>query len=401
MNRKRLRTAFLLCALAIGGCGDEPPPSETAAGTDATVAQAIERGLAWLARTQEDDGSYSLHKHNPHHGKPGFGGFYEEDHWMDVAGTALVVLTQAECDAPLTLGAQPSSAGRAIAWLLTKQLDGGRFGYSEKEADAYFVDVVKQRSLYDPHGPGYKARTIHIFNHVVATAALAEVYRRTKADALRQPLRAALRFIAEDEHREYVWPSVYDPEGDIAGASYVVLAARAAQAAGLKAEATPLLEPLLDFLDRITDTTTGHTTMLQELAPFDFDGHDSAAINAVCRRAVGQSPDAPGLAPILALVARAPVIWKPFEPKPTDHTTPRKLGGSINYELWFHGVRALAGIDSEAARAFTRSVRALLLAHQTQHLGLGGSWEPNGIWSRVGGRVYSTAMALRTLAELR
>lgn len=398
MILRRVRRPLLLLLLAAAACS-EPVADSTS--SDSAVDAAIASGLRWLARTQEADGSYSLHKHNPHHGRPGIAGFYEEDHWLDVAGTALVLLAQLECGVPLEEDGQPTSAGRALAWILKHRLPDGRFGYDEAEADRYFVDELGQRSLTHPHGPGYKALTIHQFNHAIATAAVAEVYRRTRDDDLRGPLRAALKVITKHEHAEYVWPSIYDPYGDVAVVPYVVQAAVAARAAGLEAESAPLLDPLIDFLDRVTDADTGRTVMLRDDAPWDFDGIDSAALNARCRRMAGQEPRAERLRPVLLLVASTRLSWDAFTPQKGDHGTQRSVGPCVNYELWHAGAYSLHGIDLASARAFRSTLRGLLLTHQARHLTLAGSWEPDGIWSRVGGRVYSTAMALRTLAVLR
>ncbi len=43
-------------------------------------------------------------------------------------------------------------------------------------------------------------------------------------------------------------------------------------------------------------------------------------------------------------------------------------------------------------------VGQLLLDNQRRGHEFKGSWDPIGVWARVGGRIYSTAMAVRTLA---
>jgi hypothetical protein len=70
----------------------------------------------------------------------------------------------------------------------------------------------------------------------------------------------------------------------------------------------------------------------------------------------------------------------------------------VNHDLWFHGLVALQGAPGEGAPRFRAEVRRLLLAHQARAGDLAGSWDPIGVWDRVGGRIYSTAMAVRALS---
>lgn len=391
----RAALVALVPPLLAAACGGEPGAPEQAAPDEAQVARAVQAGLGWLERAQEEDGSFSLSRWNPHHGRPALEGFSKEDRWFDPAATALVILAYAAAEHPAMTQPQDSSYRRALRWLLARQLDDGRFGYSEHEVDRYFVHRLRKRSLFSPEGAGYKARTIHMFNHAVAAAALAEAYRVSRDPALRAPWRRALRHLVHDEHPEYVWTSYFDPYSDVAVVPYVLIAAKGATRAGLAREAEPILEPALDFLDRVTDEATGRTAMFSE-HPYCFDGHDSTAINAYCRRLLGQDPAEPPLSLALASIAQAPLDWR-APGDLTDHH--RALGAVVNHELWFHGFFALAGVPDGAG--FRTRVLALLLANQCREGEQAGSWDPIGVWDRVGGRIYATVMAIRTLAAAR
>ncbi|MHC5011319.1 MAG: hypothetical protein ACYTG6_10265, partial [Planctomycetota bacterium] len=211
------------------------------------------------------------------------------------------------------------------------------------------------------------------------------------------PLRRALRHIEEDEHPEYVWTSYYDPFSDIGVVPYVLIAASAAAAAGLEHEARPLLEPALDFLGRVTDPDTGRTVMLGEHTHC-YDGHDSTAINAFSRRLLGEAPDARPLALSLASLADAPLEWRAATNLDPHHPVDEPLGAVVNHEFWYHAARAFEGTPGPAAEGFIARLTSLLVANQEVDGEREGSWAPIGVWDRVGGRIYATAMAVRTLA---
>jgi hypothetical protein len=178
-----------------------------------------------------------------------------------------------------------------------------------------------------------------------------------------------------------------------------MLAARAGHDAGLVAEAAPLLATGPDFLDRVTDAATGRTRM-QSDHPACFDGDDSTAINAYCRRLLGEAPDSTPLRALLASLVRRDPAWVaptlPAPPGPESFHV--HLGAVVNHDAFLYGTRALAGAPGARGAAYGRAVTDLLLDNQVASGPEAGSWEPIGVWDRVGGRIYATAMAVRTLA---
>ena len=209
-----------------------------------------------------------------------------------------------------------------------------------------------------------------------------------------------MRYLAHDEHPDYVWTSYYDPYGDMGVVSYVVLAARAAADAGLTREAAPLLEPALDFLGRVTDADTGRAAMMAE-QPHCFDGYDSTAINAFCRRLLGASATEAPLSKTLDVLAGAELAWRPASALDHGHGLDQPLGAVVNHEFWYHATCAFAGLDTSDAVRYRDRVASLLVRHQRDAGRTRGSWDPIGVWARIGGRLYATCMALRTLAARR
>ncbi len=383
--------------------GGAPAGAQAPEGPDADVStqrrlDALATGLAWLARAQEADGAYDLARWNPWHGKPGLHGFSEEDHWFGPAATGLAALALLEAGA--AAAAHDAALTRALARLLAWQGPDGRIGLDEDEVDRWFTGTLRVAGLSDPAGPGYKARTLHTFNHAVPAAALARALERPDAARWREAARLALSHLVADEHPEYRWSAYLDPETDLGVAAYVALAARAGADAGLAAQAAALLAALPDFLDRVTDPASGRAQMLADL-PACFEGHDSTAINAWCRRLAGQDPAAAPLRPVLAALTALPVAWREAAlPPPRDaRAYTHHLGAVVNHDAFTHAALALEGAPGARAAALRRAIRRLLAEHQVREGEHAGSWEPIGVWDRVGGRLYATAMALRVLAR--
>ena len=384
-----------------GPPGHAPAPSPRGATvtpvTEAERIKAVEAGLGWLERAQEHDGSWELVKWNPWHGRTGLYGFTEEDHWFQPAATGLALLAFLEA-APAE-GALAKGTTRGLARLVEWQREDGRIGFDEEEVDEWFRRMLGVPGLSGHGGPGYKALTIHSFNHAVAMAALASAARRADGEAWREPARRALAHAVADEHPEYRWSAYLDPEADIGVVAFVALAARAGADAGLAADSRPLLEALPDFLERVTDPETGRTRMLSD-NPVCFDGDDSTAINAYARRLLGQAPGSAPLDRGLASLAASEVRWREAVlPAPEGPSAfHAHLGPVVNHDAWTYGVRALEGAPGARAAAWRGTVRALLTRNQVPDGSQAGSWEPIGVWDRVGGRVYATAMAVRALA---
>jgi len=367
--------------------------------TEAERSKAVEAGLGWLARAQEHDGSWELVKWNPWHGRTGLYGFTEEDHWFQPAATGLALLAWLEA-APAS-GALAEGTLRGLARLVAWQREDGRIGFDEEEVDEWFRRMLGVPGLsgHGSNAPGYKALTIHSFNHAVAMAALASAARRADGEAWREPARRALAHAVADEHPEYRWSAYLDPEADIGVVAFVALAARAGADAGLTADSRPLLDALPDFLERVTDPATGRTRMLSD-NPACFDGDDSTAINAYARRLLGQAPGSAPLARGLASVAASEVRWREAVLPPAEGPSAfhAHLGPVVNHDAWTYGIRALEGAPGPRAAAWRATVRALLARNQVADGSQAGSWEPIGVWDRVGGRLYATAMAVRALA---
>src|SRR5262249_23823779 len=179
-----------------GGCGEARPgagregPAEM---MPPAVDRAIASGLAWLARTQNDDGSF------------GSGTYRGNIAVTSVAGLAFL-------SAGSSPGRGPYGApiDKALAYVMQNTSPSG------------FIAVPGSA----PHGPMY--------SHGFGTLFLAEAYGMTHRPELREKLQKAVRLILDTQNNEGGWR--YQPvrhDADLSVTICQINALRAARNAGL------------------------------------------------------------------------------------------------------------------------------------------------------------------------
>ena len=65
----------------------------------------------------------------------------------------------------------------------------------------------------------------------------------------------------------------------------------------------------------------------------------------------------------------------------------------MNYYYWYYGSLAMRQYGGDEWTQWNERLRELLVQDQIQVGLLAGSWDPNDLWGRYGGRIYSTALA--------
>ena len=69
----------------------------------------------------------------------------------------------------------------------------------------------------------------------------------------------------------------------------------------------------------------------------------------------------------------------------------------MNFYYWYYGTMAMYHAGGDSWDQWNRRLQDTLLTTQVRQGSEAGSWQPNGIWSSYGGRVYSTSMAALSL----
>jgi hypothetical protein len=152
---------------------------------------AVERGLTYLARQQQDDGSFGTERYGRHVG-----------------------ITAIACMAFMADGHLP---------------DRGEYGQVVADGLDFILDHASESGLIaadTSHGPMY--------GHGFATLFLGEVYGQTGDERTREALRKAVRLIVDTQNHEGGWryhPQPYD--ADISVTITQIMALRSARNAGL------------------------------------------------------------------------------------------------------------------------------------------------------------------------
>ncbi len=212
--------AALLAATSSTGASTTTAPQPILSEITPEVERATEKGLAWLAAHQNDDGSY------------GRGGSYGRH--VGITGLACMAFM---CDGHLP--------GR------------GRYGDVVTKGLNFVLDSAGESGLLaaeTSHGPMY--------GHGFATLFLAEVYGTTPRPDLREKLQRAVRLIVRTQNDHGGWR--YQPvksSADISVTICQVMALRAARNAGI-AVPKSTIDLAIDYIRRSQNPDGGFRYML-------------------------------------------------------------------------------------------------------------------------------------------
>ena len=342
----------------------------------AGTEQALADGLEWLKRHQAPDGSWDsdgfMDKCVTCPSEADGPGYAEED--VGVTGLALLAFLG---DGNTThKGPYKQVVNKSLEWLLRQQDHAsGLFG--------------EQRGHH------------FIYNHAIATLAISEAYYFSKLPHLRTPLRKAVAYIHEARDREghgtwrYDVPSLGDSDTSITG--WMVFALKSAEEAGINIEQEALADSLL-FIEEMTDRANGRVGY-QDVGSYSsrVDGVNSdypvdrtesmTAVGLLCRIFLGQSPkDTPIMKKHADLLLRALPEYE-------------MQGGAqlVDWYYWYYGSYAMYQMGGDDWKKWQRAMERAVVNPQRKDGDFKGSWDTDGPWAHVGGRVYTTALGVLCL----
>lgn len=351
------------------------------AGSGAEAEAAVDAGLRWLARHQGGGGGWASN---------GFdtrcvenrctGRGYDE---YDAGVTALAVLSF------LGAGITPKSE---VTWkdeVTGRQVVAGEV--VRRGIDALVAMMDHEGCAGGRHGSKY------MYNHAIATLALAEAFGMTGAEALRKPAQDAVDFLLDAQNPGKAWRySKKCGDNDTSVTSWAVAALYAADLAGL-ANAKNGYAGAKAWLKEVTDeawfkvgyTAKGTGKVVVQGKNEDWDGHESltgAAMTARIRMEQMTNRD------ILDGGAKLLVC-----------DLPQWREKKVDMYYWFHGTEALFcfdGANGKYWKAWTVALQDALVKSQENADGgcAVGSWDPDADrWGFEGGRVFTTAMGVLAL----
>jgi len=320
-------------------------------GTSYTEA-AVARGLEFLSRHQNRDGSWSLHNFNK---SPdcdetcrGCGSVHSE-----VAGTALSLLPFLGAGQTHEHGHYTGEVLRGLNWLVEHQKDdGGMFDSGQ------------------------------MYAHGLATIVLCEAYALTGDEQLREPAQMALNFIVGAQHHQGGWRYHPGEAGDTSVVGWQLMALKSGQMAYLHVPSKTFALAEV-FLDQVQADREGGRYGYQRRS------RPTAAMTAealLCRQYLGWPKDHPGL--------KAGVDFL-LEKHPPDADNP-------NIYYWYYATQVMHHFGGKSWEKWNAKMSQLLVDTQQTHGHAAGSWAPKGRGNPGGhadrgGRIFMTGLAICTL----
>jgi len=304
---------------------------------------AVERGLAWLALHQANDGSWRF----------------------DLDGCRC----EGACRDPGTLSS--TTASTAIALLPFLGAGNTHLEGRHQETVSRGIYYLLSRMQHTPRGGDLCEGTM--YGHGIATLVLAEALGMTGDDLLRKPCRDAVRFIetSQDVHGGG-WRYLPGQAGDITVTTWQVAALRSAGLAGVETS-SPTFEGARRFLDSVaTQKGAAYGYRTPAAAPC------TSAIGLLCRLYTGWGPDREPLQRGITALARP-------GPKP-----------QAIYQN-FYLAQALIQTDHPVWPRWNSRNRDQIVALQARVGHETGSWFFADRETAPGGRLAHTALAVLTL----
>ena len=319
--------------------------------------RAVEASLRWMANNQEPAGNWSSARHGGGLAKTDPQGQNRLDGGLhaDSGITGLVVLSFLGAGYTHEEGKYADVVRRALKWLIAQQSANGYLG-------------------------GKATRYDMMYCHAMATFALAEAYGMqsdpNSFPELQDAVQAGVRLICAMQNDDGGWRYGKGGDSDMSMFGWQLMALKSAVQAGI---------PVPDVNRR------GMTKFLQAralgtrggLAGYKLHEAPSPAMTAealFCRQMFGVSPQD-------AAAQEATVYLG------------RQLPRLSNYDeyYWYYGTLAMFQQGGEPWQQWNDSLRDTLVGLQRTQGPLAGSWDPNGKWAGIGGRVYSTAVSTMCL----
>ena len=343
-------------------------------GGSRSTEAAVERGLAWLASHQDDDGRLDadgFQRHDPaedpcagqgggHHGERVPCGY-------DGVTTAVALM------AWLASGSTPVS---------------GPFRKQVAKALSFCVGVLE----------GGPAGAYGLWNHGFCTQAVADAYAVTRDPELRNVLAAAVAGLLRFQRADGGW-SYYMPIGDLPTTGVAGSALGLANQAGIPVP-TLAVDRLWEFLDARVAADSGRSEYHKgaERKGYTPTRANTAAALTVRALFAAQS-QAPHLARQAAALGGRKPVWKlEFkEVKTRDGRKVRAQIGNLYPYLWYYTTMALWERGGSSWSKWFGGLKKALLSGQRKEGSARGSWDPLGTYSSSAGRVFITGLCILML----
>ena len=297
------------------------------------------------------------------------------------------------------------------------------FGHTHMDGEYdHFVDCLKKAVKYmtreqtlrtnDPardgrYGKGDSEQWI--YNHAIATMAMAELLLMSNDFKLKKSVKEATKLCLRAQNDGRGWRYGIKPgDNDTSVTGWMVLALKTAKQCRLnlpKQEFQNAFSGALKWFEYATASNgrTGYNVPGDEgsrLAkghpdpyPFSKELSCMSAVGVLCRLFAGQSRKEASIRSGVDILNQQPPMWR--EAKGRSLST-------INIYYWYYATYAMFQFGGKPWAVWNNKMqRALVDTQRAEYKDdspeVDGSWDPIGEWGISGGRVYSTALGAMTL----
>jgi Tol biopolymer transport system component len=348
LNRKRARAMKVALAVDNVGMqalftlreGDTRKQYIKLLGGSDESEKAVNLGLDWLAKSQEENGSWDLQKHQG--ATKSF-----------TAGTGLGVLPF------LAAGYTHNQVGK----------------YQETVTRAVKRLVEHQKDTGELTSAGDAQR---MYSHGIAAIALCEAFAMSQDQELKEPAQRALNFIVSAQHTSSGgWRYNPNEKADTSVVGWQMMALKSGEMAGLTVptESYQLVRKWLKSVEgkAAPGGTFGYVNRGATPA--------MTAEGLLCLQFMGESRNSPRMR------SGADYVLK---------SLPEANQKNTSY-YWYYATQVMYHMQGEYWDTWNEKTRELLVKTQHKSGGNAGTWDAKDNWERSGGRVYATSIKLLML----
>lgn len=313
-------------------------------GGTAETEAAVELGLAWLARQQNSDGSWSLLGPYP------AGGAYENR----TAATAMALNAFLGAGYTHKSGKYSAKVTAGLKWLLARQDSSGFFAAGEPSQQ-------------------------YMYAQAIASIAVIEAYGMTEDRTLQLPAQAAIKFAEESQSKLRGWRYAPREDADLSVTGWYVMVLATGQMAGLTVD-RHLFKTVNSFLDSVSFEDYSRYSYTQQRGP----SLTMTAEGMLCRIYLGWPKDHPALQAAVRddLLANLPDA--------------DAVEGSVYYT--YYATQVLHHVGGDSWKTWNAAMRTALPDTQIKIGPDRGSWTPGSdMFGDAGGRLYVTCLNLYCL----
>ena len=338
----------------------------------AKYSEAVRKGLDWLVSRQRADGA--LLGSQPRSKSAGY-----HRHYMYEHGMAAFALADA-CAAAAAFHRAPG---------VLELPEEGKGDRADLYEAGHRPEVVRQISPVpfsrQSHGAGHEEIALARETHQSPRPSSANHQYIAEDNKYRRAAEKAVAFIEKQQHDDGGWRYTPDPKAasDTSVTGWPMLALKSAQQAGISVSRL-CVEKMRKYFEEHQLGSNGRTGYQRRGITTDA----TTGVGMLARQFMLQQPDVPLVAEAAKyLASQAEARWGGRQAGRAD----------TDYYLWYNCSLAMFQVGGELWDRWNNPVRDAIIALQRHEGCQCGSWDPSDRWGRLGGRIYSTALAILTL----